>query len=712
MMEKMGTMDMHDKIVNTINILLQALKQSIVVDQKMEVHEVLAAQQLTNYLVAILAVAASTLWIVKRRRPSQQNIQSPSFHPPSLSSSFSSTTETQLEVKTFVSGNRQNDSTNAAESQITSLPSLLSQLASKQSAKNEFLERVGNSYGYANSRKGFIDDWRELEFPSLIPPLKSSKIKNDMDTTNNESCAGHDVESSSEEVSEAEVYLDYAGGALPTRTQLSRIYQQCNTQILANPHSQGGGLASDRTWKLMQMSRDAVMKHFGISEDVDVIFDDDLVNDENQRQDSSHNSASCPGYQLVFTSGATGSLRLVAERFPWRVLNFASKYDSRHSTHRPYNANENNIAKTSRHSMHHENLETEMEIKSERFFQNNQDTVQYQSLLLYPQNVHTSVIGMRNVVLEHGARFQCVSVDELLNATPEWFQSLVEGVGFGEDDTAEIARNETIEGQSAHKETDAKENVAIASELPQDRIIWMHHLLILPLECNFGGDRFDWSNTIAAARASCESSNVCGLKLQSPRQFINNTKIQIRHKWHTLLDIAKAASTSPVHLPTAAPGGGPDYAVASFYKLFGLPTGLGCLLLKKQPQTYGTPHRNGLDVKDQGVTNGVHAPFLEHRIRRHYFGGGSVDVVLPHRDFTVARNVSGFAATDHLSGYKHHEDEENSGLGVLVHGTEHYRGIVELVHGFQELHDLGGIKAVRVFFNNDVIHQLLLFKSI
>ena len=33
---------------------------------------------------------------------------------------------------------------------------------------------------------------------------------------------------------------------------------------IANPHSMGGGLASDRTIKLMQLSKDCVMQHFGI----------------------------------------------------------------------------------------------------------------------------------------------------------------------------------------------------------------------------------------------------------------------------------------------------------------------------------------------------------------------------------------------------------------------------------------------------------------
>ena len=46
-------------------------------------------------------------------------------------------------------------------------------------------------------------------------------------------------------------------------------------------------------------------------------------------------------------------------------------------------------------------------------------------------------------------------------------------------------------------------------------------------------------------------------------------------------------------------------------------------------------------------------------------------------------------ATDQLLTYHEHVD-----LGVMVHGTEHFRGIANLVYGFQEVKDLGGMHAV------------------
>ena len=54
---------------------------------------------------------------------------------------------------------------------------------------------------------------------------------------------------------------------------------------------------------------------------------------------------------------------------------------------------------------------------------------------------------------------------------------------------------------------------------------------------------------------------------------------------------------------------------------------------------------------------------IEHSTQpRHFFGGGSVDVVLSEQDFMMPRDshLNAWTATDQLS----------LDLGVLVHGTE------------------------------------------
>ena len=486
-------------------------------------------------------------------------------------------------------------------------------------AKNDFLQRVGSRYGYANSKKGFIDNWRQLEFPTLIPPLSSQQ---------------QDDTVTSLEEEEQEVYLDYAGSALPTSTLLSHV-SNINTQILANPHSIGGGVASDRTLKLMQLSKDHVMKHFGI--DKESFGLDELDND-------TENTTTCPGYQLVFTFGATDSLRLVSERFPWNYVKVSATNGS-YMTSYCYN-----------------NLQSRRQLKS----------IQMQSILLYPRNVHTSVIGMREVAIGRDAKFHCVSVDELLTATSEWFKSLIETSFTYEDYHDEKTLHESTTEEEKDDYSIPPNQATTSLEKQTEEIcktIWIHHLLVLPVECNFGGDRFDWNNTTTSLKSSCFSSYL---------HCAEFGKIKTCHKWHILLDTAKAAATSQVHLPTLIPGG-PDFTVVSFYKMFGTPTGLGALFVKKQHRKSKRNHTQTNESQEACLVEQNASP-------RHFFGGGSVDVVLPGKDFVVARNASLTVSTTN--------DNEHIDLGVLEHGTQHFRGIASLSHGFQELNDVGGMKAV------------------
>ena len=130
-----------------------------------------------------------------------------------------------------------------------------------------------------------------------------------------------------------------------------------------------------------------------------------------------------------------------------------------------------------------------------------------------------------------------------------------------------------------------------------------------------------------------------------------------------MLDIAKAASTGPVNLRELDP----DFACVSFYKLFGLPTGLGCLFVK----------RTAVDTLMMGTSSSTNGGGGEDDARlRGYFGGGSVDSILSGRDFAVRRS-------------------EPTPLASLQHGTAHFRGIASLLAGFGELDRLGGMAAIR-----------------
>jgi hypothetical protein len=56
----------------------------------------------------------------------------------------------------------------------------------------------------------------------------------------------------------------------------------------------------------------------------------DELGDKNDAAEEGEDDG-CPGYELVFTSCATDSLQIVAERFPWRCVKLTAAAASRNS---------------------------------------------------------------------------------------------------------------------------------------------------------------------------------------------------------------------------------------------------------------------------------------------------------------------------------------------------------------------------------------------
>jgi molybdenum cofactor sulfurtransferase len=392
--------------------------------------------------------------------------------------------------------------------------------------KREFLAKAGENYGYRDSPGGFIDNWRPREFQGLIRPILQDEC------TDAKRSIEHEEEDDGIDV-EPMVYLDYAGSSLPALSQLQDILARNATRVLANPHSTGPAAAL--TSELVQQAKKKVLDHFhanpgrlaGLGQ---------RRSGENRRVKEEDKEAFHPGYEIVFTSGATEALRIVAERFPCCT-------------------------------------------GCEKCGNNKK------SLLVYPQNSHTSVIGMR-AAAPPATKFVCKPITDLLN-----------DIGDTPIDDAEWSRNGT----------------------------GCTNLLVLPLECNFGGDRYDLHHALQAAG-------------DSPR-------------WYSMLDLSKAASTGSINLCAL----NPDFACISFYKMFGEPTGLGCLFVK----------RSAVDTLRMASSRS-----------HHYFGGGSVDAVLPMSDFAIMRT-------------------EPSPLASLSNGTVHFRGIAALLSGFRELDRVGGVGLIQ-----------------
>ncbi|KAJ2527492.1 hypothetical protein GGH20_003049, partial [Coemansia sp. RSA 1937] len=102
-------------------------------------------------------------------------------------------------------------------------------------------------------------------------------------------------------------------------------------------------------------------------------------------------------------------------------------------------------------------------------------------------------------------------------------------------------------------------------------------LLAYPAQCNFSGQRFplNVADTVSKLYGSTSDTHV---------------------PWWVLVDAAAYAASSPLRLD--AHGAGPDFVAMSMYKIFGAPTGLGALLIRRSS-----------------------VPFLR---TKRYFGGGTV----------------------------------------------------------------------------------------
>ncbi|XP_024872863.1 molybdenum cofactor sulfurase 3 isoform X2 [Temnothorax curvispinosus] len=135
---------------------------------------------------------------------------------------------------------------------------------------------------------------------------------------------------------EGECYVDHAGATLYSDAQIRNVSADLHSSLYANPHSIGIGSSS--TQDVIERMRYRILSHFNTNPDE---------------------------YSIIFTSGATGSLKIIAEGFRFRT-------------------DEDNGTATSPHS----------------------------GSFVYVQDNHTSVLGMRDVVAARGAEVICLGHDQ------------------------------------------------------------------------------------------------------------------------------------------------------------------------------------------------------------------------------------------------------------------------------------------------------------
>jgi molybdenum cofactor sulfurtransferase len=87
-----------------------------------------------------------------------------------------------------------------------------------------------------------------------------------------------------------------------------------------------------------------------------------------------------------------------------------------------------------------------------------------------------------------------------------------------------------------------------------------YSLFIYPAQCNYSGQRFPWQ-WISLVREANQ---------QQPQRY---------RQWLVAVDASAYASTTPLDLSDVNKA--PDFITLSFYKIFGFPTGLGVLIVRK-----------------------------------------------------------------------------------------------------------------------------------
>lgn len=147
---------------------------------------------------------------------------------------------------------------------------------------------------------------------------------------------------------------------------------------------------------------------------------------------------------------------------------------------------------------------------------------------VYLREAHNSVIGIREYALERGAQFRSVEESELSSAS---------GNGY---------RN----GSAGH---DTDDDVC--------------NLFAYAPECNHTGAKYslDWIQSVHHGH----------MAFQKERTEDSGSG---HRRWFVLLDASKYVSAAPLDLSKYKP----DYVCLSFYKIFGLPSGLGALLVRKR----------------------------------------------------------------------------------------------------------------------------------
>lgn len=280
------------------------------------------------------------------------------------------------------------------------------------------------------------------------------------------------------------------------------------------------------------------------------------------------------------------------------------------------------------------------------------------SALLMPESCHTSVLGMRGPAGARGARCFCAKDADTHVRLAAEVSAAIAATGL---------RGASAGGCAPHGSTPPPAIHGSATDAAT-----VHSLSVVTPECNLTGDKTDVAARVLTRLGASQGASGGGTT--GPQ----DGRAAPASRWWVMLDGAKAA-TGELHLPST----GAAFCCVSFYKLFGAPTGLGALLVR----------RDALRL-------------LRKDGDRGYFGGGSVAAALPHaigagpesQQLGVAcgddLGPDGTGVGDRGSSRRFFNPPKSQVSEALTDGTAHFLGASALARGFDELRRLGGAAAV------------------
>ncbi|XP_071100767.1 molybdenum cofactor sulfurase-like [Haliotis cracherodii] len=305
-------------------------------------------------------------------------------------------------------------------------------------------------------------------------------------------------------------YVDHVGTTLYARSQLEAFHQDLLNNVYGNPHSRSQ--SSRLTTDTIDQIRYRVLQFF---------------------------NASTEEYSVIFTSGCTEALKLIAETFTFHD------------------------ATTS------------------------EDTSQASDVgasFVYLLDNHTSVQGMRELVCDKVSGIYCLDEGELDQEIPHHLNQI--------HMSQSTDQNKPESNHDNQKPFVAKPNQSQTNDQTEKSSV--DHTAILPTaDISSLGEKHHVSSECHERQTKDQSKRQCNLFAYPAQSNFSGKKYplswidrvqqgdmgfqsKLPGKWYVVLDAASYVSTCKLDLKQYKP----DFVTLSFYKIFGFPTGLGALLVR------------------------------------------------------------------------------------------------------------------------------------